>query len=211
MATRVEALPLPDAERTRLVRLAKLLAWSSLAWMTAEGVIAVVAGISAGSIALIGFGIDSAIEGLASVIIIWRFSGARAFSEEAERRAQKLVAISFFLLAPYVAIEAIRTLATGSEPEVSWLGIGLTTASLILMPFFGVAKRRVGARLRSEATVGEGTQNILCAYLSVAVLVGLAANAIFGAWWADPLAALVIAGVAVREGLESWRGEECCD
>ena len=211
MATRVEALSLPDAERTRFVRLAKLLAWSSLAWMTAEGVIAVVAGISAGSIALIGFGIDSAIEGLASVIIIWRFSGARAFSEEAERRAQKLVAISFFLLAPYVAIEAVRTLATGSEPDVSWLGIGLTTASLILMPFFGVAKRRVGARLRSGATVGEGTQNILCAYLSVAVLVGLAANAIFGAWWADPLAALVIAGVAVREGLESWRGEECCD
>jgi divalent metal cation (Fe/Co/Zn/Cd) transporter len=198
------------AERDRLVRRARLLAWASLLWMTAEGVVAVVAGILAGSIALIGFGFDSAIEGMASVVIIWRFWGARALSERAERRAQKLVAVQFFILAPYVAVEALRTLLTASEPDVSWLGIGLTAASAVAMPWFGVAKQRVGAKLQSAATRAEGTQNLLCAYLAVAVLAGLALNAALGWWWADPLAALVIAGVAVREGLESWRGEECC-
>lgn len=178
--------------------------------MTAEGVIAVIAGILANSIALIGFGIDSGIEGIASVIIIWRFWGHRALSETSERRAQRLVAVSFFLLAPYVAVEATRTLITGSEPETSWLGIGLTIGSVIFMPLFGIAKRRVGAALGSAATAGEGTQNILCAYLSVAVLVGLGANALLGWWWADPVAALVIGVVAMREGVEAWRGEECC-
>jgi divalent metal cation (Fe/Co/Zn/Cd) transporter len=200
---------LTSQERARLVRLARLLAWSSLAWMTAEGAIAVVAGILANSIALIGFGIDSAIEGLASVIVIWRFWGARSLSEEAERRAQKLVAVSFFLLAPYVAVEAVRALVTGNEPESSYLGIGLTISSLLLMPLFGVAKKRVGARLGSAATAGEGTQNLLCAYLSVAVLAGLIGNAVLGWWWLDPAAALVVAAVAVQEGIEAWRGDEC--
>ncbi|HSK15840.1 MAG TPA: cation transporter [Gaiellaceae bacterium] len=202
---------LHPAERDRLIRYAKLLAWSSLLWMTAEGVIAVVAGILANSIALIGFGIDSAIEGLASVVIIWRFWGPRALSEQAERRAQKLIAVQFFILAPYVAVEAVRALATGSEAETTYLGIGLTIASAALMPAFGVAKRRVGIRLRSAATRAEGTQNLLCAYLSVAVLIGLLGNTLAGWWWLDPLAALLIAYVAVREGLESWRGEGCDD
>ena len=212
MAIGVEAAEeiLAPHERQLLVRRAQLLAWASLLWMTAEGVIAVVAGILAGSIALIGFGLDSAIEGIASVVIIWRFWGARALSERAERRAQKLVAVQFFILAPYVAVEAIRTLVTTSEPEVSWLGIGLTAASAVAMPWFGVAKQRVGAKLRSSATRAEGTQNLLCAYLAVAVLAGLVLNAALGWWWADPAAALVIAVVAVREGLESWRGEDCC-
>ena len=193
-----------------MIRWAKLLAWSSLVWMTAEGVIAVVAGILAGSIALIGFGIDSGIEGIASVVIIWRFWGSRALSETAERRAQKLVAAQFFILAPYVGIESMRALVTGHEADVSWLGIGLTAVSAVLMPAFAVAKRRVGDALGSRATAAEGMQNMLCAYLSVAVLAGLGLNAAFGFWWADPLAGLVIAGVAVREGLESWRGEDCC-
>lgn len=212
MAVHVKTLPLrlTEGERQRLVRRARFLAWASLAWMTAEGLIAVVAGIMAGSIALIGFGIDSAIEGVASVVIIWRFWGARALSERAERRAQKLVAVQFFILAPYVAVEALRTLLTTNEPEVSWLGIGLTATSAVAMPWFGIAKQRVGAKLHSAATKSEGTQNLLCAYLAVAVLAGLGLNAAFGWWWADPLAALVIAGVAVREGLESWRGEDCC-
>jgi divalent metal cation (Fe/Co/Zn/Cd) transporter len=203
------SLQAPD--RDRLIRYARLLAWSSLAWMTAEGVIAVVAGVLANSVALIGFGIDSAIEGLASVIIIiWRFWGSRALSESAERRAQKLVAISFFLLAPYIAIEAVRALVTGSEPETSWLGIGLTIGSAIAMPFFGVAKKRVGAKLSSAATEGEGTQNLICAYLAVGVLIGLLANTAFGLWWLDPIIALGIAGLAIHEGLEAWEGEECC-
>lgn len=199
-----------SAEWLRDARRAKLLAWASLGWMTVEGVVALVAGIAAGSIALIGFGISSAVEGLASVIVIWRFSGGRMFSESSERRAQQLVAVSFWLLAPYVVVEAVHKLLVGDEPRVSWLGIGLTIASVILMPLFGVAKRRLGARLGSAATAGEGTQNILCAYLGAAVLLGLATNAAFGWWWADPLAALFLGAVAVREGLESWRGEDCC-
>ena len=205
----VSAATLPAADRDRLVRYAKLLAWSSLVWMTAEGAIAVVAGIAAGSIALIGFGIDSAIEGMASVIIIWRFWGARALSETAERRAQKLVAVQFFILAPYVFIESVRTLVTGHEAETSWLGVGLTMASATLMPAFAIAKRRVGTQLRSAATSAEGTQNMFCAYLSVAVLAGLLGNALVGWWWLDPLAGVFIAYVAVREGREAWKGEEC--
>jgi divalent metal cation (Fe/Co/Zn/Cd) transporter len=208
VATAQAALTADD--RDRLIRWARLLAWSSLVWMTAEGVIAVVAGIAAGSIALIGFGLDSAIEGLASVVIIWRFWGGRALSEQAERRAQKLVAVQFFILAPYVAIESLRALVTGHEAETSWLGIGLTIASAALMPAFAIAKQRVGTRLDSGATKAEGAQNMLCAYLSLAVLAGLLGNTLVGAWWLDPLAGLFIAYVAVREGREAWRGEDCC-
>jgi divalent metal cation (Fe/Co/Zn/Cd) transporter len=204
------AQALRTGHRQRLVRSARLLAWGSLLWMTAEGVIAVVAGVLAGSIALIGFGIDSAIEGLASVVIIWRFWGSRALSEAAEGRAQKLVAVQFFILAPYVAVEAVRALATGHEAAVSRLGIGLTVASAILMPLFGLAKRRVGRQLGSSATVSEGAQNMLCAYLSLAVLAGLLGNALAGWWWLDPIAALLIAFVAVREGRAAWRGDGCC-
>jgi divalent metal cation (Fe/Co/Zn/Cd) transporter len=200
---------LPHVERRRLVRRVQLLAWASLLWMTAEGTIAVVAGLLAGSIALVGFGLDSAIEGVASVVIIWRFWGARALSEAAERRAQKLVAVQFFILAPYVAVEAVRALLTGHEADVTWLGIGLTLGSAIFMPLFGVAKRRVGRQLGSSATVSEGAQNMLCAYLAVAVLAGLVGNAVAGWWWLDPVAALFIAYVAVKEGREAWRGESC--
>jgi divalent metal cation (Fe/Co/Zn/Cd) transporter len=196
-------------DRERYVRYAQLLAWSSLAWMTAEGAIAIIACVAAGSIALIGFGIDSAIEGMASVVIIWRFWGARSLSERAERRAQKLVAVQFFILAPYVAIESVRALVTEHEASTSWLGIGLTIGSAALMPAFGIAKQRVGAKLGSAATKAEGTQNMLCAYLSVAVLAGLLGNTLIGWWWLDPLAGLFIAYVAVREGREAWRGEEC--
>jgi divalent metal cation (Fe/Co/Zn/Cd) transporter len=199
-----------SAEWTRAARRARLLSWVSLAWMGTEGAIALAAGIMAGSIALVGFGIQSFIEGFASLVIVWRFSGARLHSEAAERRAQRLVAVQFFLLAPYVAYEAIDKLVTGDEPGVSWLGIGLTASSLIGMPLLGAAKRRLAMTLGSVATHGEGTQNILCAYLAAAVLAGLAGNALLGLWWLDPLAALVIAGVAVREGVQSWRGKGCC-
>ncbi|HET8651736.1 MAG TPA: cation transporter [Gaiellaceae bacterium] len=203
------AQALGTGERARLIRWARLLAWSSLVWMTAEGVVAVVAGFAAGSIALIGFGFDSAIEGMASVVIIWRFWGARALSERAESRAQKLVAVQFFILAPYVAVESVRALVTGHEAETSWLGIALTIVSAALMPVFAIAKHRVGARLGSAATRAEGTQNMLCAYLSLAVLAGLLGNTLVGAWWLDPLAGLLIAYFALQEGREAWRGEEC--
>ena len=155
--------------------------------------------------ALLGFGLDSAIEGLASVIIVWRFTGTRTLSETAEARAQKAVAVTFFLLAPYIAYDAAATLITRSHAETSWLGIGLSIASLIVMPALGVAKRRLGARLGSAATAGEGNQNLLCAYLAAGVL----ANTVLGWWWLDPVVALGIAGLAVREGIHAWHGEEC--
>jgi divalent metal cation (Fe/Co/Zn/Cd) transporter len=188
----------------------KLLSWLSLAWMTIEGAVAITAGIVAGSIALIGFGLDSVIEGLASVIIIWRFTGARVFSQDAEQRAQKLVAIQFFILAPYVGIESVRALVSGEHPDVSWVGIALAAGSVVVMPILGITKQRLAEQMGSAATAGEGRQNMLCAYLAGALLVGLIGNAAVGAWWLDPAVGLLIAGVAVREGLEAWRGEGCC-
>ena len=200
----------PSQEWLSAVRKAKALSWISLVWMSLEGGIAILAGVLAGSVALIGFGIDSAIEGVASVVIIWRFTGARALSHASEERAQKLVALQFFLLAPYVTFEAVQALINSEHPEVSGLGMALTASSIIGMPLLGIAKQRVAKTLGSQATHGEGTQNLLCAYLAAAVFLGLAGNALFGAWWLDPIAALVIAGIALREGMETWRGEGCC-
>lgn len=164
----------------------------------------------AGSIALIAFGLDSAIEGVASVVIIWRFSGSRLLSEGAELRAQRLVAAQFFILAPFITYGAVDKLIGGGNIETSWLGIGLTIAALMICQPLGVAKRRIGAKLRSGATIGEGFQNLLCGYLAIAVLVGLLANTLFGIWWLDPLVALGIAAVAVQEGRRAWRGDGCC-
>jgi divalent metal cation (Fe/Co/Zn/Cd) transporter len=197
------------SEFLRLARRARRLSWVSLGYMTLEGAVALIAGIVAGSIALTGFGIDSAIEGFASLAIVWRFTGSRIHSERAERRAQKLVAIQFFLLAPYIAVEALRDLIGGHHPEASWVGIGLAASSIALMPALGIAKQRIAGQIGSAATAGEGAQNLLCAYMAAALLVGLAGNALFGLWWLDPAAALVIATLAVNEGLEAWRGESC--
>jgi divalent metal cation (Fe/Co/Zn/Cd) transporter len=191
-------------------RRARFLSWLSLVWMGAEGAVAITAGILAGSIALLSFGLDSAIEGLASLVIVWRLTGSRLLSHAAEERAQKLVALQFFLLAPYVAFEAVHKLVTGEQPDTSWVGIALVTSSLIGMPYLGIAKRRLADELGSVATRGEGTQNLLCAYLAAAVLVGLLGNALFSLWWLDPAAALVVAAVALKEGRHSWRGEGCC-
>lgn len=204
------AVPARSQEWHAAARRARQLSWLSLVWMGAEGAIAITAGALAGSIALISFGLDSAIEGFASLVIVWRFTGSRLLSHAAEERAQKLVAIQFFLLAPYVAFEAVHKLVTGEQPQTSWLGIALVTSSLIGMPFLGIAKRRLADRLGSVATRGEGTQNLLCAYLAAAVLVGLLGNALFGLWWLDPAAALVVTAVALKEGRASWRGEGCC-
>jgi divalent metal cation (Fe/Co/Zn/Cd) transporter len=200
---------LPRSEYVRLARRVKLLSWLSLAWMTLEGGIAILAGILAGSIALIGFGVDSAIEGFASAIIVWRFTGTRVFSEAAETRAQKLVAVQFFILAPYVGFESIKALVEAHRPEVSPLGIALSASSVAIMPYLGIAKQRLADRLGSAATKGEGRQNMLCAYLAGALLLGLVGNAVLGAWWLDPAVGLLIAAVAVKEGLEAWRGEGC--
>jgi divalent metal cation (Fe/Co/Zn/Cd) transporter len=200
----------PDRDRDRLVRRAKTLSWLSLAWMTVEGAVAITAALVAGSVALLGFGLDSVIEALASVIVIWRFTGDRRLSDRAEARAQRLVAISFFLLAPYVAQDALRALIADNHPSTSWVGIGLSISSLTLMPVLGRAKRRIGSLLGSASTAGEGSQNLLCAYLAAGVLGGLLLNAAFRLWWADPVIGIAIAGLAIREGRETWRGEGCC-
>jgi divalent metal cation (Fe/Co/Zn/Cd) transporter len=194
----------------REARKAKWLSWASLAYMVVEGVVAVAAGIVAGSIALIGFGLDSAIEGFASVVIVWRFTGWRTLSHAAEDRAQKLVAIQFFILAPYVGFESVRALLERHHADESMVGIALAASSLVVMPWLGRAKQRIGARIGSSATASEGKQNLLCAYLAGALLVGLLGNALFGAWWLDPIIGLLIAGLAIQEGRESWRGDACC-
>jgi divalent metal cation (Fe/Co/Zn/Cd) transporter len=192
------------------MRRARILSWVGLVWIGLEGAVAVAAGLAAGSVALIGFGADSVIEGLASFVIIWRFTGARKYSERAEGRAQRLVAAQFFLLAPWVAYGAISALLGGHHPETSWVGIGLAVTSAVGMPMLGLAKRRVGEQLGSAATRGEGMQNVLCGYLAAALLLGLLGNAAFGLWWLDPAVALVIAAVALSEGRSAWRGEACC-
>jgi divalent metal cation (Fe/Co/Zn/Cd) transporter len=199
-----------DEAWLRDARWARALSWASLIWMTIEGAAGLAAGFAAASIALIGWALSSVVEGLASVIVIWRFTGSRTHSETSEATAQKAVAVSFWLLAPYVAIESVRQLITAEHPQTSALGIAVTAASLAIMPALAIAKHRLGARLNSGATTGEGTQNLLCAYLAGAVLAGLAANAWLGWWWLDPLIGLAVAGVAIREGQQAWRGEDCC-
>ncbi len=200
----------PTATWLRAARWARTLAWISLLWMTAEGALGLIAGVSAGSISLVGWALGSVIEGVASVIVIWRFTGSRALSETAEGRAQKAVAISFFLLAPYLAVEAVRDLLSGNVVAVNPLGIAVTAASLLVMPILGVAKQRLGRTLDSGATSGEGVQNLMCAGQAAAVLLGLSATAAFGWTWLDPAVALLLAAWAIREGWESWRGDDCC-
>jgi divalent metal cation (Fe/Co/Zn/Cd) transporter len=190
-------------------RRARRLATFSLAWLCFEGAATTTAGLLAGSIALVGNGLDSAIEGLASVIIVWRFSGSRTLSATSERRAQQLVALSFFLLAPYIAFEATRALLVEHHAETTWLGVALSIGTLAICPWLGRAKLRLGDQLGSAATSGEGRQNLLCAYLAAAVLVGLLANNLFALWWLDPSVALGIAALAIREGRRSWRGDGC--
>jgi divalent metal cation (Fe/Co/Zn/Cd) transporter len=155
---------------------------------------------------------DSAIESAAGLVVVWLFASRRSGSAVAERRAQRLIAGSFFALAAYIAVEAVRSLIESAEPSASWVGIGLAAVTAPTMPLLARAKRRLGRQLGSHAAVSEGAQTMLCAYLSVGLLIGLGANAVLGWWWADPLCALAIAGVAVREGVMSWRGEAdgCC-
>ncbi len=187
-------------DRRRLEQQARRLAWGGICYHFLEATIAVAAGLAAGSIALIGFGADSLIESLAGLIVLWLFTGARLGSSTAERRAQQLVAISFFALALYIGVESLRSLIGGHEPDASWIGIGLAAFTAPTMPLLAAWKRRVGRALNSSAAVKEASQTQLCAYLSIALLIGLGANALFGLWWMDPAAALFIAAVAVREG-----------
>jgi divalent metal cation (Fe/Co/Zn/Cd) transporter len=200
-----------DAGWRRAARLARWLAWVSLAWMCTEGAVGLWQGITAGSIALTGWALGSAVEGLASVIVIWRFTGTRTLSETAERRAQRAVAVSFWLLAPYIAAESVRGLAVGHHAGTTVIGMVLTAVALLEMPLLGRTKHKLAARLGSAATAGEGTQNYLCGAQAAAVLAGLAVTAAWpGGWWIDPVIGLGIAAAAVREGTGSWLGDDCC-
>jgi divalent metal cation (Fe/Co/Zn/Cd) transporter len=211
MEARAPSLPLASAPRDSLIRRARFLARLGLAWHAVEATVAIAAGVAASSIALVGFGADSLVESVAGVVLLWRLGERRAQSQNAERRAQRLIGLSFWLIAAYVGVEAIRSLVGGNEPSVSYVGIGLATVTLATMPPLAAAKTRVAHQLGSAATRSEGRQNLLCAYLSAALLVGLGANAAFGWWWADQVTALLIAGVAVHEGRDAWRGEGCAD
>jgi len=197
-----------DAGWLRAARQARLLAWASLFWMTLEGVLGVAAGLGANSISVLTWAASSAVEGLASAIVIWRFTGHRTLSEHSERRAQRWVAASFFLLAPYLVYEAVARLVHGTEANAAPLAIAVTASSIVLMPLLGWAKLRRGRRLGSGATAGEGVQNLLCAAQALGALVAvIAAGA--GVAFIDPVAALLIAGIAAKEGIDLWRGEEC--
>jgi divalent metal cation (Fe/Co/Zn/Cd) transporter len=196
-------------DRSRLVRRAQVLAWVGLGWHLVEAAVAVVAGVVAGSVALVGFGADSLIEAGAGVVVLWLMAGDRSSSSASERRAQQLIAASFVVLAVYVGVEAVRDLVGGHHPDASWIGIGLSVVTLMTMPPLAAAKRRVGQQLGSSATTSESRQTMLCAYMSVALLAGLLANAVADAWWADPAVGLIIAAIAVREARTAWQGESC--
>jgi divalent metal cation (Fe/Co/Zn/Cd) transporter len=199
---------LTAAERSRLGRRAQLLAGASVTYNVFEAVVAVTAGIVAGSVALVGFGLDSVVEVSSGLIILWQFR--RRLPESREQQALRLMAFSFFALAAYVTVESIRALFGSGEPKPSPVGIGLAIASLIIMPFLSWAQRRTGRALGSNAVVADSTQTMLCTYLSAVLLVGLVLNATLGWGWADPFAGLIIAAVAVKEGIEAWKGEGCC-
>ncbi len=195
-------------QRRKLSRRAQLLAATSVTYNLIEAVIAITAGVIAGSVALVGFGLDSVVEVSSGLIILWQFR--HRLPESREHLALRMLAISFFALAAYVTFESLRALIGGGNPDASPVGIGLAIASLIVMPFLSWAQRRTGKALGSNAVVADGTQTLLCTYLSAVLLVGLVLNATLGWGWADPIAGLVIAAVAVREGVEAWKGEGCC-
>jgi divalent metal cation (Fe/Co/Zn/Cd) transporter len=196
------------AERSRLGRWAQLLAGASVTYNGLEAVIAISAGLVAGSGALVAFGLDSIVEVSSGLIILWQFHHAVPASRE--RLALRLIAVSFFALAAYVSLEAVRALLGSSESDASPVGIALAVVSLLLMPWLSWAQRRTGRALASTTVVADSTQTLLCTYLSAVLMAGLVLNAAFGWSWADPIASLVIAAVAAREGLEAWRGENCC-
>jgi divalent metal cation (Fe/Co/Zn/Cd) transporter len=207
--TTTVAPALSPARRRRLGRRAQLLAGLSVSYNLLEAVVAVLAGTVAGSIALIGFGLDSLVEMSSGLVILWQFR--HPVPESRERLALRLIGVSFFALAGYVTVESVRNLLSGEEPAPSPVGIGLAVVSLLLMPMLSWAQRRTGRALNSGSVVADSKQTLLCSYLSAVLLAGLLLNALLGWTWADPLAGLVIAAVAVREGVDAWRGDACCD
>jgi divalent metal cation (Fe/Co/Zn/Cd) transporter len=202
--------PLDPAARVRLVDRARKLVWIGLAWHCVEAGVALAAGLVASSIALVAFGADSLIELLAGGVVLWRFAAIRSGSDSAEHAGHRLISVSFYAVAAYVLAASLYDLVGAHHPASSWVGIALALVALATMPPLAVAKRRVADRLASPTARGESRQTLLCAYLALALVVGLAGNALLGLWWLDPTAAVVIAAVATREGAHAWRGEGCC-
>jgi divalent metal cation (Fe/Co/Zn/Cd) transporter len=201
-----------DAPRHTLVRRALLLNYLTLAYNALEAVASLVAGVMAGSVALVGFGVDSVIEVTASVAAQWRLrSDAEHTRARAERRALFIIGWCFIALATYVAYDAVATLWLARRPEASMLGIAVTALSVVIMPILAQRKRRIARQLGSGALSAEATQTSLCAYLSAIVLAGLALNALAGWWWADPVAALAMVPIIAREGIEGVQGRSDCD
>lgn len=194
--------------RDILQRRVRLLVWATIGYNVIEAAVALSEGARASSTALIGFGLDSVIEVSAAAAVAWQF--AADDPERREKTALRFVALSFFALAAYVGVESVRALLGFSEPRHSPVGIGLAVVSLIVMPVLAWAQIRTGRELGSNSVVANAKQTLLCSYLSAALLVGLVLNAVFGWTWSDPVAALVIAGFAAREGREAWRGDGCC-
>ncbi|WIY07577.1 cation transporter [Amycolatopsis mongoliensis] len=197
----------PD-RRAVLVRRVRLLVTATIAYNVVEAAVALAAGTAASSGALVGFGLDSVVEVASAVAVAWQFSGRDP--EARERRALRLIALSFFALAAYVTAESARTFFTAAAPESSVTGVVLAAVSLVVMPTLSAAQRRTGRELGSASAVADSRQTLLCSYLSAVLLAGLLLNTLWGWWWADPLVALVIAFVAVKEGRTAWRGEHCC-
>jgi divalent metal cation (Fe/Co/Zn/Cd) transporter len=208
VSTTSGALPVLTAERRRVLgRRAQLLAGASVAYNALEAVVAISAGVVASSIALIGFGLDSVVEMGSALVILWQFR--HPWPQARERTALRLIAVSFFALAVYVAFESLRSLVTREEAAHSTVGIAVAVLSLIIMPTLSWAQRRTGRQLGSASVVADSKQTLLCTYLSAVLLAGLLLNSLLGWWWADPLVGLVVAGLAVREGLSAWRGQAC--
>jgi divalent metal cation (Fe/Co/Zn/Cd) transporter len=200
---------LSGQRRIQLNRRSLHLAYATAGYNLAEGVVAVAAGAAASSTALIGFGLDSFIEVSSALVVIWQFRSR--VPEARERLALRLIAVSFFALAAWISMDAVRSLLGQEEARPSPVGIGLAAVSVVVMPLLVWAKRRTGRELGSATVVADSTQTLLCTYLSAFLLVGLVLNALLGWSWADPLAALVIAAVAIREGIDAWRGGQCAD
>lgn len=204
-----------SAQRLSYLRRALQLTGFTVSWNVLEGLVAIAAGVIASSIALVGFGVDSFIEVLSGLVMLWRLraeGSGRLPNEEAERRAIKLIAITFFILSAYVSFEAVRDLLTGEKAETSMVGLILTALSLVVMPILAHKKRQLAREMGSVSLQADSTETQLCVYLSATVFLGLAANALFGWWWMDSVAALVVAALALREGWEAWTTEDlCCD
>ena len=199
------------ARRDVLARRVRLLVAATIAYNVVEAIVAITAGTAASSTALIGFGLDSVIEVSSAAAVAWQFSARdHAVREARERTTLRIIAVSFFALAAYVTFDAVRALAGTGEADRSIPGIVIAALSLAVMPFLSAAQRRAGRELGSASAVADSKQTLLCTYLSAVLLVGLVLNSLLGWSWADPVAALVIAGVAVREGLAAWRGDDCC-